>query len=251
MALSPHGEYLAYIRARKLYIRNTADDKDLSGQEDNDNISCDGPMAFSEYGNALAYSDGKRIYIHARLEDGKFVKKAVFTGESARFTDLTFISDDQLLAATGEDGRIYFWDVNKRALFGVFDQPGIAQRFVNGKLQIYLPSERRLLQLDFEKGAWEALLNGWAINLCSKADRVLVEDEWQQVSTDPYPERPNCPMPKFTTYVIQDGDSLESIATASGIEVNVLIQDNSITDPNQIVPGQILKIRVSNTPVPP
>ena len=174
---------------------NITDRQEHFKQEDEQTISCDGPLAFSENGSGLAVSEGNRIYIYARGEDGNFVKKAVFTGVSNKFTDLTYVLDDQILAVTGDDGRIFFWDVHDRALFGTFDQPGTAERFANGKLQIYLSSERRLIQMDFTKDKWQNRLDTWETNLCAKVRRHLEEDEWQQVSTELYPLKPDCPMP--------------------------------------------------------
>ena len=56
---------------------------------------------------------------------------------------------------------------------------------------------------------------------------------------------------EFVMYTLQEGDTLGLIAIKFGIDVNTLIRDNNITDPNLIVPGQTLKIRITNTPVSP
>jgi len=86
--------------------------------------------------------------------------------------------------------------VNEQALLGTFNQNGIVKRSANGIMQIYLPQERRLINLDFNPEAWHASLKQWQQDLCEKAGRVLTADEWQQYFKGAeYPETPSCPMP--------------------------------------------------------
>jgi LysM repeat protein len=54
------------------------------------------------------------------------------------------------------------------------------------------------------------------------------------------------PQSEFSTYTIRDGDTLGLIANKFGIDINILIQDNNIANPNIVVPGQTLKIRIVN-----
>lgn len=44
------------------------------------------------------------------------------------------------------------------------------------------------------------------------------------------------------TYIVQNGDTLETIASSYGISVNKLIQDNDLTDPMHLVPGEAIII---------
>jgi LysM repeat protein len=43
-------------------------------------------------------------------------------------------------------------------------------------------------------------------------------------------------------YVVQPGDSLGAIAAQFGVTVDAIVQANSITDPNLILPGETLII---------
>ena len=52
----------------------------------------------------------------------------------------------------------------------------------------------------------------------------------------------------FDTYTVKDGDTLALIAAKFGIDIDTLIQDNNITDPNILVPGQTLRVRIGNPP---
>lgn len=57
----------------------------------------------------------------------------------------------------------------------------------------------------------------------------------------------------FITYTVSDKDTLGGIALRfyGTLDTSILVTDNNITNVNIIVPGQILKIRVTNTPAPP
>ena len=54
-----------------------------------------------------------------------------------------------------------------------------------------------------------------------------------------------------TTYLVQPGDTLSAIATATGIPVDKLVSLNSIQDPNLIVAGQTLSVAPGAAPAPP
>jgi LysM repeat protein len=43
-------------------------------------------------------------------------------------------------------------------------------------------------------------------------------------------------------YVVQAGDSLGAIAAQFGVTIDAIVQANSITDPNLIIPGETLII---------
>jgi spore germination protein len=43
-------------------------------------------------------------------------------------------------------------------------------------------------------------------------------------------------------YVVQTGDTIENIANSYGISVNKLISDNELTDPDHLVPGEVIVI---------
>jgi LysM repeat protein len=62
----------------------------------------------------------------------------------------------------------------------------------------------------------------------------------------PTPLPSSTPQSEFSTYTIRDGDTLGLIANKFGIDINILIQDNNIANPNIVVPGQTLKIRIVN-----
>jgi LysM repeat protein len=53
--------------------------------------------------------------------------------------------------------------------------------------------------------------------------------------------------PEFVQYVVQIGDSLISIATRFGVDVNMLAQINNLSDANLLFVGQTLKIPASST----
>src|SRR5215213_4852192 len=48
--------------------------------------------------------------------------------------------------------------------------------------------------------------------------------------------------PEFVQYVVQPGDSLVSIATRFGVDINVVAQINNLSDANFLFVGQVLKI---------
>lgn len=48
--------------------------------------------------------------------------------------------------------------------------------------------------------------------------------------------------PEFLQYVIQPGDSLASIAARFGVNVNVIVQLNNVSNPNFLIAGQVLNI---------
>ena len=56
-------------------------------------------------------------------------------------------------------------------------------------------------------------------------------------------------LPEF--YIIQKGDSLSSIATMFGVDVNLLQSINEITNPNKIFSGLKLRIPQPGTTLPP
>jgi hypothetical protein len=55
----------------------------------------------------------------------------------------------------------------------------------------------------------------------------------------PTPEEPT----DSPTYTVQPGDTLSSIAAQMGTTVDALVQLNQLSDPNQISPGQVLRLR--------
>lgn len=52
---------------------------------------------------------------------------------------------------------------------------------------------------------------------------------------------------EYTTYVVEQGDTLAGIAAEYGTTVTAIVQANALTDPNQIVVGQELKIPIGAT----
>lgn len=57
----------------------------------------------------------------------------------------------------------------------------------------------------------------------------------------PAPTAPPTPVPQ-RTYVVQEGDTLGSIAQQFGVTVEAIQAANQIDDPNQITVGQVLVI---------
>jgi hypothetical protein len=192
MILSPDGKRIAYISGKnKLHIVSV--DGSNPYQLPNKDVFCYGPLAFSGNGAALAFTERDRVYV-SLIEDNGQLDTPKEVAENPVF-DLTFILDDTLLAANTGDGRILVWDVNERTQLASFNQSGIVKRSNNGIMQIYLPQERRLINLDFNKEAWHDSLKQWQEDLCEKAGRVLDEDEWQQYFDSAYPDTQSCPMP--------------------------------------------------------
>jgi WD40 repeat protein len=253
--LSPHGDYLAYKSGKILHVWDVDGNFEFPDIEGSKGISCNGPMAFSENGNRLAYGEGNRITVYAFDEKGKAAKNIELTGDD--INDLTFVND-KILAATGGDGRIFLWDLDARTLFGTFDQPGQAKSFAFDKLQIYLPSEMRLIQINFEDKTWQSLLKNWQADICSKVGRVLTSHEWQQYFSDSdYPEKNrNCPMPTMVSghlyYDANGNGAQDDVETEPNLSnVDVLIKPSSgaalrvTTDENgnwiaTVLPGNIV-----------
>lgn len=50
------------------------------------------------------------------------------------------------------------------------------------------------------------------------------------------------PTPQPTTYTVKPGDTLSGIASLFGVTVDDIVRVNSITDPNVLSDGQVLKI---------
>jgi cell wall-associated NlpC family hydrolase len=57
--------------------------------------------------------------------------------------------------------------------------------------------------------------------------------------------------PAATTYVVQDGDSLSTIATTFGIDLNTLAQNNGLSDPSMLQLGQQIVLRGPSHPAAP
>jgi LysM repeat protein len=55
-------------------------------------------------------------------------------------------------------------------------------------------------------------------------------------------KKPAAAKPAYTTYTVQDGDTLGEIANANGMSSSQLMKYNGITDPEAIKAGQNIKI---------
>jgi|GEM_PF-1269401 len=55
-------------------------------------------------------------------------------------------------------------------------------------------------------------------------------------------KKPAAVKPEYTTYTVQDGDTLGEIANANGMSSSQLMKYNGITDPEAIKPGQKIKV---------
>jgi len=73
------------------------------------------------------------------------------------------------------------------------------------------------------------------------SDLIQVGQKLNVPSSDASPQ-PSAPVPASTSYVIQDGDTLYSIATQYGTTMDALEQLNGIVNPNLISVGQAIAI---------
>ena len=182
MTLSPDGNRFVYKSGTKSSIWDVISGTSLAEWEDN--ISCSGAITFSENGKTLAYNENNRVYVYTFGEAGE-APVELNGGQLFNFVkNLTFVLDDKILAVTADDGRIFFWDVGGHALLGTLNQSGQVKRVANGKLQIYIPSENRLLLMDFTPVVWQRLLEQWRTDLCAKVGRNLTQTEFQQYLSD-------------------------------------------------------------------
>jgi lipoprotein NlpD len=61
---------------------------------------------------------------------------------------------------------------------------------------------------------------------------------------------PSTQQPNGTGYVVKPGDTLYKIARANNVEMDNLKRWNSLTDPNQLVVGQVLRLSANGAPPP-
>ncbi len=67
-------------------------------------------------------------------------------------------------------------------------------------------------------------------------------------SPTPTPRPTLTPAPLNITYVVQDGDSLSSIADSYGVTVDAIIAANDLDDPDFLSIGQVLRIPSTTPP---
>ncbi len=95
-------------------------------------------------------------------------------------------------------------------------------------------------------------INGFAPNSCPirPGDKILIPAPGQSLPT-PTPLPTNLPRGTKIEYVVQNGDSLDLIASKFNTTVADIMLQNKLTDKNKINVGQILIIRVNLvTPTP-
>ncbi|HAY85365.1 MAG TPA: hypothetical protein DCY42_10730, partial [Chloroflexi bacterium] len=205
-----------------------------------------------------------------------------FQGSSGEITWLEFgpvgSSKDWLVAASGSEA--YLWNTSKpnnKAVILPGNNKVIYASFTKDSSWIIT------LSFDQKLRFWSTDLERLSATACLYAGRNLTKAEWnrylsemddlretcpglnyglEQVQTiaeseitpTAYPTVSNAlptttpiptstPLGEFSIYTIQAGDTLGLIAAKFGVDINILIQDNNISNPNIVVPGQTLKIR--------
>jgi lipoprotein NlpD len=90
---------------------------------------------------------------------------------------------------------------------------------------------------------WASLASVIVLGGCaSSGTRAPVVD----LSNNP----PSTPQPSGSGYVVKPGDTLYKIARANNVEIDNLKRWNSLTDPNQLVVGQVLRLSANGAPPP-
>lgn len=236
---------------------------------------------------AIANKTGKVSIYRLPIETSS-QRPTLSRGPTSEITWLEFSptgSDKQWLAASsGSD--IYLWDINKPTnkpirLTLQEKEKALYVSFAKDASWVMAASTGQTLKF------WSMDLDKMSETACSYAGRNLTLAEWEtyfsgqdytktcpdyaleeQVAsqimptTTPGPTLAFIPPPPTATatpppayvykeYTVQSGDTLSLIALKYGIDMNILIVDNNITDPNSIILGQKLKIRLPNTSAAP
>jgi nucleoid-associated protein YgaU len=77
----------------------------------------------------------------------------------------------------------------------------------------------------------------------SPTPTATIDDTFVIVTLTPDPSARRTPTVEVTrTYVVEEGDTLSSIAAAFGMTEEALIEANGLTDPDSIQAGQVLVI---------
>lgn len=112
------------------------------------------------------------------------------------------------------------------------------------------------VQEPFDNGKWETWVGfqytdrGRIAGISGSVDRDEFTDGILLDERVRLPESENKPVTERTTeYVIKRGDTLTKIAIEFDTTVERLVEENNISNPNLIYPGQILKITNVNNPV--
>jgi WD40 repeat protein len=247
-------------------------------------------FAFSGKGDQLAVANklGEIAIYQLPVSEYPAIPIYTFQGSSGEITWLEFGSagtdEEWLVASSGSD--VYLWNTsrpNDKAVTLQSNSKVVYVSFTNDSGWIITLSTDQILRF------WSMDLERMSETACIYAGRNMTRVEWnrylpgkgdlqetcpglgyglEQVQTitesnitpTPYPTFSillPTPMPsptpqgQFTIYTIKEGDTLGLIAAKFGIDINTLIQDNNITNPNIVVPGQTLKIRIENTPRTP
>jgi LysM repeat protein len=77
-------------------------------------------------------------------------------------------------------------------------------------------------------------LNRLTTNNLAIGDQLIIPENYNNDVT----------LPNYKNYVVKKGDTLYGIAKDNNVDINVLIKDNSLTNPNLSI-GQVLKIRTN------
>jgi WD40 repeat protein len=191
----------------------------------------------------LAVSSGPKVFLY-NMKNADGTPLSLAHASTANVNYVGFAKEGEWVVSAATDQTLWFWSLDPKTLSDT--ACAYAGRNLN-------PSERKRYLIDTPTCDY-SMENPIALELditpqpYPTAGVQLMPTfppEVPIVSPPPIPTEPSI------TYTVKEGDTLTSIASQYGIDVNTLAADNGITNLNQIIIGQALRIRIRNTPAAP
>ncbi len=199
-------------------------------------------------GNWLVASSGEEVYLWNMISPND--KSITLQSKSnTTFVYSSFTNDGEWIITSSVDQTLQFWSMDlermKRAACKFAERNFTRREWIR-----YFPGRGDLEETcqGFDYGLEQI------INIAEGGPVPTPYPTLSVVQPDPTSETSLTPSAttfatsgNFIEYTIQEGDLLALIAGRFNVDLNTLIADNNISNPNLIVPGQILKIRAPST----
>lgn len=195
-------------------------------------------------GEWLVASSGKTIYLWNlnRLGD----KPIVLEGPNGKATYAGFTNDGMWIVAAFSDQTLRHWSLDLKKVSSA------ACKFAG----------RNLRRTEWESSFPKIPYTPENADTCGEwfeygLETLITVTSGPTATPGPTSAFVRPPTPTITPvvtcqiYIVQEGDSLQAIATRFQIDLSVLIADNQISNLNLITVGQSLKIRTTNAPCSP
>ena len=191
----------------------------------------------------LAASGRDKVYLWNLAKPN--VKPIILQGYNGNVTYVDFTDNGEWIITVAEDQTIRFWSMD---------------------LEVLRTAACKYAERNFTVSEWERYFAGINYNeenvdTCKELNYELdvqtkIEASSNSIPTQklPFIQPPTStpePSETFIQYIVQTGDTLDLIALKFNINRSVIMDDNNISNPNLISLGQVLRIRVPNTPTAP